>query len=101
MLRAALTYAALIGLLAIVLSGCDRRIDGTWTDRTGDLVYSFSGDGRAEVSLFGANVTGQYRIDDRNLILVTPQGAVVFEISGELLIGPNGLELSRAVHPDG
>lgn len=82
-----------------VLSACSDRLHGTYADAAGVTSYEFYRDGRVDISVLGATVSGHYEMNDQRVLVTAPQGTVVFIRKGEELEGPMGLSL-RPYTPD-
>ncbi|MDZ7643355.1 MAG: hypothetical protein U5K76_03425 [Woeseiaceae bacterium] len=84
-----------LSTLPLVLAACGHDLDGTWTDDDGVTAYEFNSNGRARISVLGAEVTAEYRLHEDKVYVSSPQGTVVLTRRGDRLIGPMGLELQR------
>ncbi len=90
------SVAALSVLMCVIaLTGCSDRVIGTWQSDDGDVVYDVRGDGQVIVTLFGSTVAARYRRVDDALIVSGPQGTIVLDIEGDVLVAPTGLRLTR------
>lgn len=85
---------ALLLLLCGWLTACgDSSLQGTYADVTGVTSYEFHRDGRVDISVLGAMVSGRYEVDKDRVLITAPQGTVVFIRKDGGLEGPMGLQL--------
>ena len=86
----------LVLALWLGLAACAREeLQGTYEDELGMTRYEFRGNGRVEVSVLGATVLAEYRLDDDKVLVSGPQGTLVLTRRNEELHGPMGLVLVR------
>lgn len=86
-------------LLAVILfAGCGRDdLVGTFEDDLGLTRYEFLGKGQAHLTVLGATVVADYRLDGDQVLVTGPQGTLVLTRREDRLYGPMGLELKRQV----
>ncbi len=85
-------------LAAIALVGCGRDdLVGTYEDDLGLTRYEFLGKGQAHLTVLGATVVADYRLDGDQVLVTGPQGTLVLTRREDRLYGPMGLELKRQV----
>jgi hypothetical protein len=87
--------AALFGGALIVAASCSGAFSGTYADEAGITSYEFRADGRVHISVLGATVAAEYKIDGDRVLVTSPQGTVVLTRNDDRLYGPMGLELVR------
>lgn len=86
-------WALLVTTLA--LAGCSDELSGTYVDDAGVTLYAFAGDGYVTISVLGADVDAEYRLDGNKVLVSSAQGTVVLTRREDRLYGPMGLELVR------
>ncbi len=87
---------ALVVAIWLGLTGCARDdLVGTYEDELGMTRYEFQGSGRVHVSVLGATVVAEYRLDNDTVLVTGPQGTLVLARRGEQLQGPMGLVLNK------
>jgi len=82
-------------VLAFVSAGCGNGLAGTFADDERVTAYEFHPDGRATISVLGAEVAAEYTVDGDRVLVTSPQGTVVLTRREGRLYGPMGLELVR------
>ena len=94
MQRNRFTWVALIAVIA--LAGCGRDdLVGIFEDDLGLTRYEFLGKGQAHLTVLGATVVADYRLDGDQVLVTGPQGTLVLTRRDDRLYGPMGLELKR------
>ncbi len=90
-----MTAARIVFVLMICsgLLGCSDRLQGTYADVSGVTSYEFHRDGRVDIAVLGAMVSGRYEIEKDRVLVTAPQGTVVFIRKDGVLEGPMGLQL--------
>ena len=87
---------SLLLMIWIGLAGCARDdLVGTFEDDLGMTRYEFLGKGRVNISVLGATVVAEYRLDHDRVLVTGPQGTLVLIRSDDELHGPMGLSLHR------
>ncbi len=92
-MRSMTRWTALLGVL--LLSACGDRVTGTFEDTAGITRYKFAGNGAVRISVLGAEVDAEYRLDGDKILVSSAQGTVVLTRRDDRLFGPMGLELVR------
>jgi hypothetical protein len=75
------------------LTACSNGLEGTYADSAGVTSYEFHRDGRVDISVLGAVVSGRYEVEKDRVLITAPQGTVVFIRKNDGLEGPMGLQL--------
>lgn len=88
------TALVLIAAL-LTCTGCGNDLSGTWVDEAGVTTYTFARNGVVTISVLGADVSAEYRLDGDKVLVSSAQGTVVLTRREEHLYGPMGLELVR------
>src|SRR5690606_42059033 len=60
------------------------------TRRSADL--EFHSNGKVDISVFGATVRGDYKVEKDRVLITGPQGTIVFVRKADALEGPMGLQ---------
>lgn len=75
----AVRYAVLavaLASLSFTLAGCGGRLDGTYTDDSGFMKYTFTG-GKVQIQMpFGASTEMPYTVKNKKLMIKAPDGTV-------------------------
>lgn len=87
-------FCVLIGWL-LALPACGDGISGNYADDAGVTEYAFAGNGGVKISVLGAEVDAEYRLDGNKVLVSSAQGTVVLTRRDDRLYGPMGLELIR------
>lgn len=89
-------WGVLIAVIALAGCGSDDLV-GTFEDDLGLTRYEFLGKGQAQLTVLGATVVADYRVDGDRVLVTGPQGTLVLTRRDDRLYGPMGLELKRQV----
>ena len=90
------TRAGLIFLtISTVLSGCGDDFAGIYADEAGVTRYDFARNGDVRITILGAEVDAEYRLEENKVLVSSAQGTVVLTSRDDRLYGPMGLELIR------
>lgn len=81
--------------MATVLSGCGEDLTGTYADEAGVTRYAFARNGAVRITVLGAEVDAEYRLENDKVLVSSAQGTVVLTRRDDRLYGPMGLELIR------
>jgi hypothetical protein len=91
-----------LGILVIavlLLSGCGSKIDGTYTDSSRTVTYTFKSNGTVLMSVAGSEVEMKYEVEgDKIKILMAPQGGaslVMTMLKDGSIQGPIGMKLTK------
>jgi len=92
-----------IGILVIavlLLSGCGSKIDGTYTDSSRTVTYTFKSNGTVLMSTMGTEVELKYEVDGDKIKIQTgaPQGSaslVLTLLDDGSIQGPMGIKLTK------
>lgn len=85
----------IVAVASIALFGCGEQLSGSYADDDGVTRYAFSANGRVTISVLGADVDAEYRLDGNKVLVSSAQGTVVLTRRDDHLYGPMGLELKR------
>ncbi len=85
----------IVAVTSIALFGCGERLSGSYADDDGVTSYAFTTNGRVTISVLGADVDAEYRLDGDKVLVSSAQGTVVLTRREDHLYGPMGLELKR------
>ena len=88
------TRVVLIAMIALAGCGHDDLV-GIFEDDLGLTRYEFLGKGQAHLTVLGATVVAEYRLDGDRVRVTGPQGSLVLTRRDDRLYGPMGLELER------
>ena len=64
-----------------VLAACGAKLDGTYTDQTGIVSYTFTSDGKVTSEAMGVKFEQKYELDGNKVKLVMPTGAMVMTLN--------------------
>ena len=79
-MKVALVGLGLTVLLTVVLTGCLRKVSGTYKDATNSVPLEFHGDGKVYAKIFGVPVVGSYEEKDGKIIFKGAEGDVFIDI---------------------
>ncbi len=80
---------------SIALASCGEQLSGNYADDDGITSYAFATNGRVTISVLGADVDAEYRLDGDKVLVSSAQGTIVLTRREDHLYGPMGLELKR------
>jgi major membrane immunogen (membrane-anchored lipoprotein) len=85
----------LITVLTILLVACGSGLSGTYKDKESNFSYAFKS-GKVIVSIMGMASEMDYKVEDGNVKITSPQGTQVFKIVDDKTIeGPMGVKLIK------
>ncbi len=80
----------------LLLAACGKKLEGTYSDPTGVVQFTFQSNGKVVQSTMGARVELPYEIDGKDVRLNAPQGTMLMKINDDgSLEGPMGMTLKR------
>ncbi len=86
-------------IAVLLLSGCGSKIDGTYTDSSRTVTYTFKSNGTVLMSTMGTEVELKYEVDgDKIKIQTAPQGSaslVLTLLDDGSIQGPMGIKLTK------
>jgi outer membrane lipopolysaccharide assembly protein LptE/RlpB len=81
---------------ALLLAACGSKLDGTYTDGSGMMSYTFKSNGKMAQTVMGTEVEMNYEVDGNKVKLITPQGKLVMTLLEDGSIqGPMGMKLTK------
>jgi Family of unknown function (DUF5640) len=88
---------AALAISILLLSACGSKINGTYSDDSGTISYTFKSDGTVLMSTMGTGVELKYEVDGNKIkVLVAPQAALVLTLLDDGSIeGPMGVKLTK------
>ena len=94
------TKLLVVASVIFLPAACAEDLSGLYVDDGNITAYEFHRNGRATISVLGAEIEADYRVDDDKILVTSAQGTVVLRRSGDHLYGPMGLELARREDTD-
>lgn len=91
----ALLRIGALTVASLTVLACSPPFAGTYADRSGMTEYEFGSDGKVYICVLGATASGTFEANSERILVIGPQGTVVFLRNEDRLIGPMGLELHR------
>ena len=70
----------LLLLLPLLLSGCLRRISGTYKDPASHVSLDFHRDGKVYAKVFGVSIVGDFEEKDNKIIIKNNEGDMFIDI---------------------
>ncbi|RZT11260.1 hypothetical protein SAMN05216319_0259 [Duganella sp. CF402] len=68
-------------LIALLLTACGSKVSGKYGN---DMVrYDFHSDGTVDQLAMGMQVRMKYKLEDKNVILETPQGSMIYVLQDD------------------
>lgn len=92
-MRLTSSWTALVGW--VLIAGCSGGFSGTYADDGNVTRYTFAENGDVRISVLGAEIDAEYRVDGDKVLVSSAQGTVVLTFRDEDLYGPMGLRLKR------
>ena len=83
-------------LVPLLLTGCLRRISGTYKDASGQVSLEFHRDGKVYAKVFGVPMVGDFEEKDNKIIFKGPQGEMFIDI-----VDANTLSMSHPLKTGG
>ncbi|MFZ3036942.1 MAG: hypothetical protein WA112_06665 [Rugosibacter sp.] len=83
-------------IFVILLSACGSGLNGTYTDASGIVSYTFKSGGKVTMATMGLETEMEYRVEDGKVKIGSPQGALVMPILEDGSIqGPMGIKFTK------
>ena len=80
----------------LLLSACGSGLDGTYSDKSGMVSYTFNSGGKMTQSAMGMEAEMKYEVDGKKVKLITPQGNLILTLLDDGSIqGPMGVKLEK------
>jgi len=82
--------------LIVSLTACGSGLNGTYTDASGMVSYTFRPGGKVTMTAMGVETETDYTVEGRKVKIGSPQGALVMTILDDGSIqGPMGMVLTK------
>ena len=92
-MRLIASWIVLVG--AALFAACSGGFSGTYADDGNVTRYTFAKSGAVRISVLGAEVDAEYRLEGDKVLVTSAQGTVVLTRRDGHLYGPMGLRLQR------
>jgi len=86
----------LLVFAVLLLSACGSKVDGTYSDPSGIMSYTFNSNGKMIQSTMGVQVEMKYEVEGDKVKLITPGGNLILSLLDDGSIqGPMGIKLTK------